>query len=144
MRAESADWTTAVGWGPLRLGRGFGRRPLPEPGARWEDRRGPAVDGVNDFAAVDSFEVDAGDAKVGVPELALDDNQWYALRGHLDRVRVAELMRGEAPTDAGGRREVAEYGSSGCWRPGSSGRGTADDAEQRADGHVQAALHPLA
>jgi hypothetical protein len=35
---------------------------------------------------------------VGVPELALDDNQRDALVGHLDRVRVAELML--VPTSA--------------------------------------------
>jgi len=39
-----------------------------------------------------------GDAEVGVPELALDDNQRDALVGHLDRVRVAELML--VPTSA--------------------------------------------
>jgi hypothetical protein len=33
------------------------------------------VDGVDDLCAVDALEVDRGDAKVGVSELALDDDQ---------------------------------------------------------------------
>jgi hypothetical protein len=35
-----------------------------------------------------SFEIDAGDAEVGVPELALDDHQRHALARHLHRVRM--------------------------------------------------------
>jgi hypothetical protein len=41
------------------------------------------MDGVDDLAAVDPFEVDAGDPEVRVPELALDDDQRNALSGHL-------------------------------------------------------------
>ena len=36
-----------------------------------------------------------------MPELALDDDQRDALACHLDGVRVAELVRREAPPDAG-------------------------------------------
>jgi hypothetical protein len=55
------------------------------------------VHGLDDLGVVDSLQVDRGDAEVGVPELALDDNQRDALVGHLDRVRVAELVWGEPP-----------------------------------------------
>jgi hypothetical protein len=44
--------------------------------------------GADDLAAVDPLEVDAGDAQVGVSELALDHNEWDPLVRHLDCVRV--------------------------------------------------------
>ena len=57
------------------------------------------MDGVDDLGVVDASEVDRrGDAEVAVAELALDDDQWDALVGHLDRVGVAELML--VPTSA--------------------------------------------
>jgi hypothetical protein len=49
--------------------------------------------GADDLAAVDALEVDAGDAHVGVSELALDHDKRDPLVRHLDRVRVPELMR---------------------------------------------------
>jgi hypothetical protein len=33
------------------------------------------MDGLDDLAAVDGLQVDAGDAEVAMPELALDDDQ---------------------------------------------------------------------
>jgi hypothetical protein len=36
---------------------------------------GSFVDGVDDFGVVDPAQVDRGDRQVGVPELALDDQQ---------------------------------------------------------------------
>jgi hypothetical protein len=59
------------------------------------------VDGGDDFAAVDALQVDAGDAKVGVPELALDHNERDALVCHLDRVGVSQLVWREPPSDSG-------------------------------------------
>jgi hypothetical protein len=50
------------------------------------------VDGADDLAAVDALQVDAGDTEVGVPELALDHDQRYALVRHLDRVRAEKLL----------------------------------------------------
>jgi hypothetical protein len=58
------------------------------------------VDGADDLASVDALEVDAGDAQVGVPELALDDHERDALVGHLHRVSVPELMRREPSAGA--------------------------------------------
>src|SRR5579859_3851520 len=82
--------------------------PLPESSARWEYRGRTAVDGVGDLAAVNYFEVDAGDAEVRVPELALDDDERNALAGHLDGVRVSQLMWSEA---AGGHRRTGLDGA---------------------------------
>ena len=38
-----------------------------------------------------------------MPELTLDHDQGDALVGHLNCMSVAELMRGEPPTDSGER-----------------------------------------
>jgi hypothetical protein len=47
------------------------------------------------------LEVDAGDAEVGVPELALDDHERDAFMCHLHGVRVPELVRRESTSHAG-------------------------------------------
>jgi hypothetical protein len=44
-------------------------------------------------------------------ELPLDDVQRHTLTGQLERMRVAQLVRGEAPADAGGRGEPAGLGT---------------------------------
>jgi hypothetical protein len=45
-------------------------------GRRWgDDWRRAVVDGVDDLSVVDPLVINAGDAEVGVPELALDDDQ---------------------------------------------------------------------
>ena len=51
------------------------------------------------FGAVDPLQIDRGDPEIGVPELALDHVQRHSLARHLDRMRVAELMRCEAASD---------------------------------------------
>jgi hypothetical protein len=48
-----------------------------------------------------------------VAELPLDDVQRHALAGQLDGVRVAQLVWGEAPPDAGAGGESAELGANG-------------------------------
>jgi hypothetical protein len=68
---------------------------------RRRDRgRRPGVDGVDDLRAVDALQVNRRDPEVGVPELALDDDQRDALMSHLDGVSVSELVRREAAPDA--------------------------------------------
>ena len=64
------------------------------------------MDGVDDLGAVDSLEVNARDTEVGVPELALNDDEWDAFVGHLDRMRVPQLMRREPPPHSGRCRRV--------------------------------------
>ena len=71
-------------------------RSEPQRGADGDHRRASGVHGVDDLAAVDALEVDGRDAEVAVPELALDDDQRYALASHLDGVRVPELVGREA------------------------------------------------
>src|SRR5215216_7677046 len=83
-----------------------------------DHRRAPGVDGVDDLGVVDALEVDRGDPEVGVPELALDDDQRHAFAGHFDGVRVAELVRREAPTHAGLAGDASQLGAGGGGRPG--------------------------
>jgi hypothetical protein len=77
--------------------------------------RGSAgVDGVDDLGVVDALQIDRSDAQVGVPELALDDDRRDALAGHLDGVRVAELMRCQAWADTGPGGGLAEFSACGA------------------------------
>jgi hypothetical protein len=71
--------------------------------------RAAGVDGVDDFGVVDALEVDRGDAEVGVAELALDDDRRHAFAGHLDGVRVAELVRRKAPTHPGLAGDASQF-----------------------------------
>ena len=58
------------------------------------------MDGVEDLGVVDPAEVHGSDRKVGVPELALDDQQRHTLARHLNRVSVSELVRREPASHA--------------------------------------------
>src|SRR5687768_5917560 len=102
--------------------------------ARARSLRGPGraagVDGVDDLCVVDALEVDRGDAEVGVPELALDDDQRHALARHLDGVGVAELVRCEASPHFGLAGDASQRRAGGGGRPWPSARGAVDDAEQ--------------
>jgi hypothetical protein len=62
------------------------------------------MDGADDLAAVDTLEIDARDAEVGVSELALYDDECAFVR-HLDRVSVPELV---------GREPMSHAGFGGC------------------------------
>ena len=81
------------------------------------------VDGGDDLLGVDALEVDRGRAEVGVAELALDDVQRHALSGELKGMRVAQLVRRQAPPHAGASGEPAELASHGGTSPrrGSAG-----------------------
>lgn len=69
----------------------FALPPHPESGVSGDRGRWPSVDGVDDLAAIDALEVDAGDAEVGVPELALDHYERHAFVRHLDCVSMPQL-----------------------------------------------------
>jgi hypothetical protein len=65
------------------------------------------MDGIDDLRAVDPLQIHRRDPEVRVPELALDDIERHTLPCHLDRVRVAQLMRRKAPPNTRlGRREA--------------------------------------
>ena len=74
------------------------------------------MDGADDLAAIDALQIDAGDAQVGMAELALDDDERDAFVRHLDRVRMAELVRRESSPDAGfGRGVMQLLACCGCF-----------------------------
>src|SRR5215218_11291946 len=80
-----------------------------------DHRRAAGVDGVDDLGVVDALEIDRGDPEVGVAELALDDDQRHAFAGHLDGVRVAELVRRKAPPPyAGLAGDAAQFRAGGA------------------------------
>jgi hypothetical protein len=66
-----------------------------------DHRRAPSVDGVDDLRVVDALQIDRGDPEMGMPELALDDDQRDALVGQLDRVREAQLVGREPALRSG-------------------------------------------
>ena len=79
-----------------------------EPAVRFDYGRTPAlagitggaavVDRVDDLTGIDSLQVDRCDPEVGMPELPLDDRQRDPLVGHLDGVRMPQLVL--VPTSA--------------------------------------------
>jgi hypothetical protein len=75
------------------------------------------VYGVDDLRGIDALEIRAGDAEVGVSELALDDRQRYSFSGELDCVGMAELMRCEPTPDTGQVSQAAQLGAGACVRP---------------------------
>jgi hypothetical protein len=72
------------------------------------------VDGVDDLGVVDALQVARSDAEVRVPELALDDDRRDALAGHLDGVRVTELLRCQGSADTGPHGGLAEFSACGA------------------------------
>jgi hypothetical protein len=50
------------------------------------------MDRVDDLGVVDPAQVRGGDPEVGMPELALYDQERDPLAGHLDSVRMSQLV----------------------------------------------------
>jgi hypothetical protein len=100
------------------------------------------VDGGDVLGVVDAAWVSGGDGQVGVPELPLDDEQRDPLARHLDRVRVAELMRREPAPDPGGHGGVVQLGADSGrseWPPACR---AAQEAEQPAGRQFPAEFEP--
>src|SRR5258708_17048062 len=97
---------------------------------------------MDDLGAVDTAQVRGGDAEVGVPELALDDQERDSLTGHLHCVRVPQLVWREAASDPGRLRGGAELAADPGGRARSTPRRAAQHAEQRSDGQINAELDP--
>src|SRR5918995_2160059 len=115
---------------------------VPERAIDRDHRRAAGVDGVDDLGVVDALQIDRGDPEIGVPELALDDDQRHALARHLDGMRVAELVRRKAPTHPGLAGDAAQFRAGGAGRPRPSTCRTVDDAEQRSDRQLDPGLEP--
>ncbi len=100
------------------------------------------MDGVDDFAVVDALQVDGLDTEIGMAELALDDVEWYALAGHLDRVRVVQLMGCKAAPDAGARGQATQGCACGCGGPWPAACRSVKNADKGTDGQLDADLEP--
>ena len=98
------------------------------------------MDGVDDLGVVDPAQVDRGDGEIGMPELGLDNEQRHPLARHLDRVRVAQLMRRKTPPDTGVGGGVVQLRADAGGRPRAAGGRAAQYAEQRADRECGAQL----
>jgi len=88
------------------------------------------------------WRVDRGDPEVGVPELALDDDQRHALVSHLDRMGVPELVGRESPPYSGRDGRAAQLLSGRGLCPVSSGCRAPDDAQQRSYGKLRTHIEP--
>ena len=113
-----------------------------QAGAGWEHGCSSRVDGVDDFVVVDALEIDAGDAEVGVSELALDHVERDPFAGHLYGMSVTQLMRREAAAYSGVRGESAQVATDGGGCPWASAGLSGNHAEQRADGKLNSCVQP--
>lgn len=77
-----------------------------------------------------------------MPELALDHDQRDSLPGHLDRVGMAELVRREPTTHAGGQRDLVQLPTDPRRRARTAARRAAQYTEQPADRKVTPQLEP--
>jgi hypothetical protein len=72
------------------------------------------VDRIDDFACIDSLELDGSDPEVRMPELPLNDRQWNPFVRHLNRVRVSQLVRREPPPHTGPHSKSRQLSPRGC------------------------------
>src|SRR5450432_3552546 len=109
VRAGIAVWSPGALWAaarPTAVGGSWLRRGTQSSTGRREALSGAdhrcrtLVDGLDDFGVVDPAEIRGGDRKVGMPELALDHEQRDPFAGHVDGVRVPELVWREPAADA--------------------------------------------
>src|SRR5450755_1225284 len=100
------------------------------------------MDRVDDLGVVDPSQVRRGDPEVCVLEVSLYDEQRDALAGHLDGVRVPELMRREPAMNPGGQGGGTQLAADPGRGPWPAAGWAAQDAEQRADGQSRSECEP--
>jgi hypothetical protein len=100
------------------------------------------VDGFDDLGAVGALQVDRRDAEVVCPSWRWMTISGTPSRGHLDGVRVAQLMGCEAPPDTGLGGGVAQLGARRAGRPCAAAGRAGRDAQQRTDRKVDARGEP--
>jgi hypothetical protein len=100
------------------------------------------MDRVDDLGVVDPAQVRGGDPEVGMPELALYDQERDPLAGHLDRMRMPQLVGREPAANSGSERGAVQLGTDrGRGARPAAGR-AAQNAEQGADRQGPAQLEP--
>jgi hypothetical protein len=100
------------------------------------------MDRVDHLGVVDPTQVRRGDPEVGMPELALYNQQRDTLARHLHSVRMSQLVGCEPAPDSGGQGGPMQLGTDAgrrAWPP--AGR-AAQNAEERADRQGSAQLEP--
>jgi hypothetical protein len=76
--------------------------------------RAGGIERVDDLGVAGALDLDGGDAE---PSWRVDDDQRHGFMGHLDRVRVAQLVWREAPPHAGDHGGPAQVGAGGRGGP---------------------------
>ena len=94
------------------------------------------------IAAVDALEVDAGDAEVGVSELALDHYERHAFVRHLDGMSVPQLVGREATSHTGRGSGVMQLLARCRCFPAAACCRSVKHAQQRPDRELSADLEP--
>ncbi len=90
-----------------------------QAGGRRDLRQSAGVNGIDHLRAVDSLQIDRGDAEVGMAQLVLDDER-DLLVGQLDRVGMTHLMWGKrclTPAVAAVRASWRGADAWSQWRP---------------------------
>jgi hypothetical protein len=78
--------------GGLVMRRSRARSPVPlwaQAGARWDHRRSPMVDRLDDLFRIDPLEINRRDPEVRMPQLPLDNRQRDSFVGHFDGVGMS-------------------------------------------------------
>ena len=109
---------------------------------RRDHRRWPLVNGVDDFGVVDAAQIHRRDTEIGMPELALYDEQGDTLAGHLDGVPMAELVRREPSAHTGSISRLVELDTDPGRRTRPSAGRAPEHAEQRPDWERGTELQP--
>lgn len=100
------------------------------------------MNGVDDFAVIDSLQIDRGSPEVRVAELPLNHVERHAFSSDLNSVRVPKLMRHEATTHARSDRELAKGFANSRGRPWATLRRTVNHAKQCSDAQGDAEAQP--
>ena len=76
-----------------------------------DHRCGTFVDGVDDLGVIDPAQVSRRDPEVGMPELGRMTKSENPLTGHLDRVRMPQLVGREPPAGSSAPTATNEGGA---------------------------------
>ena len=100
------------------------------------------MNGVDDLGVVDPAQVHRRDPEIGMPELALYDQQRDTLAGHLDGVSMSQLVRRNPSANAGGMSRGVELDTDPGGRTRPTARRAPQHAEQRSDRDGGTQLQP--
>ena len=120
----------------------MGSGGVAQAGGGWDHGCRSFVDGVDDLGVVDPAQVGGCDPEVGMTELPLGDYQRDAFAGHLDCVRVAELVRREPTAHPRRAGRLAQLDANPGWGARAATGGAPEHAEEHANRQPSADLEP--